>query len=76
VEVPIPTSKTPAKRALKLSPNQRKNLLVPGVGDDPIDDDLAHKLASALLCDTENLKVELAGTQGVDEATIQPGEGA
>ena len=45
----MPTGKIPAKRAPNLSPNQRKKLLVPWSGDGPIDEDLAHKLASALL---------------------------
>ena len=71
----MPTGKIPAKRAPKLSPSQRKKLLVPWAGDGPIDDDLAHKLARLLLSDADNTKVEPTGTEGVDETTVQPGEG-
>ena len=71
----MPTGKIPAKKAPKLSPNQRKKRLVRWSGDGPIDDDLAHKLASALLCDAGKPKVEPTGTQGVEETTIQPGGG-
>ena len=71
----MPTGKIPAKRAPKRRTRQPNKVLVPWAGDGPIDDDLAHKLARLLLSDADNTKVEPTGTEGVDETTVQPGEG-
>jgi len=65
----MPTGKIPAKRAPKLSPDQRKKLLVPWSGDGPIDDDLAHKLAGALLGKTKASSGDDAATKSDSEET-------
>lgn len=49
----MPTGKVPAKRAPKLSTRQRKKLVGPWNADGPMDYELARKLASALLGNTE-----------------------
>ena len=45
----MPTGKRPAKQAPTFPPNRRKKITTPWDGEGPIDEDLAHKLASALL---------------------------
>lgn len=49
----MPTGKVPAKRAPKLSSRQRKILTGEWDADGPMDEDLARKLASALLGTTK-----------------------
>ena len=49
----MPTGKVPAKRAPKLSSRQRKILAGEWDADGPMDEDLARKLASALLGTTK-----------------------
>ena len=45
----MPTGKRPAKQAPPLPPNRPKKTMAPWDGEGPIDEDLAHKLAGALL---------------------------
>ena len=49
----MPTGKVPAKTAPKLTSRRRKILAGPWDADGPMDEELARKLASALLGNTE-----------------------